>query len=271
MSNASKRHAHMIDDPLRTRPLVNAVRKAVEPGDTVVDIGTGLGILALTAADAGADKVYAIDCDAEAIAYARSSSKKEGMDEYIEFIEGLSFHSNINVKADLIICETVGSFAFDENILATLRDAKERFLKPNGKIVPQVLELWGAPLLTLPKISYPSETASVSKTDLAAKPELIERIDLHTNFSKRIRKTTTFECFKQGVVPAFAAWPRVTWWDDEITDASPLLPQTHWKQGILPIEARNIACGDIVKLECIIEPHPEEPLIMTERLWRWAN
>jgi predicted RNA methylase len=261
----------MVDDPLRTRPLLNAIRKVVRPGDIVIDIGTGLGILAIAAADAGAERVYAIDCDAEAIAYAKSASKKEGLDDFIEFIEGLSFHSKIDEKADLIICETVGSFAFDEGILTTLKDAKERFLKPNGRIIPRTLELWGAPLLRLPKISYPSETASVFKTDLAAKPELIEEIDLLTNFSKRIRKKTQFECIKQGVIPAFAMWPKVTWWDDEITDASPLLPQTHWKQGILPIEARDIDEGDVVKFECLIEPHPEEPLTMTERLWRWAD
>src|SRR4051794_5659560 len=59
-------------DRERTEALRAAIRRKVRPGDTVLDAGTGSGILALFAAEAGARKVYAVDANREAVAVARA-------------------------------------------------------------------------------------------------------------------------------------------------------------------------------------------------------
>src|SRR5439155_8260682 len=47
-------HVQMLDDRPRTEAFIAALRDAVRPDDVVVDLGTGTGVLALCAAEAGA-------------------------------------------------------------------------------------------------------------------------------------------------------------------------------------------------------------------------
>jgi hypothetical protein len=54
-------HVAMLDDGVRTSAFLAALRRVVGPEDVVVDIGTGTGILAAGAAQAGARHVYAIE------------------------------------------------------------------------------------------------------------------------------------------------------------------------------------------------------------------
>lgn len=53
----------MLNDRLRNELFAKAISKKVEQGyETIVDIGTGTGILSLYAKAAGADKIYACEC-----------------------------------------------------------------------------------------------------------------------------------------------------------------------------------------------------------------
>src|SRR5918996_5689633 len=54
-------HVAMLEDRVRTSPFLRALRELVGPEDVVVDIGTGTGILAAGAAQAGARPLYAIE------------------------------------------------------------------------------------------------------------------------------------------------------------------------------------------------------------------
>lgn len=268
-ATVKQRHAHMVDDMLRTGPLLRAIAELVKPGDTVIDIGTGLGGLAIAAAKAGALHVLAIDCDEEALARASKNAKRAGVANCISFTHILSFDLKIKKRVDAILCETVGSFAFDENILATLSDAKRRLLKSGGLIVPARLELWGAPCIIFPRIKEPSEIASVKKKDLLTLPSRIAVVDFTKFIPASVHVKHQFKITTEGTVHSIAVWPFIAWGGLETTDASPLLPSTHWKQGILPIEERSVKSGERLSLELAIRPHPQDPRRMTERLWRW--
>ncbi len=54
-------HVAMLNDKQRTLTYLKGIQEVVQPGDVVLDIGTGTGILAIAAARAGARHVYAIE------------------------------------------------------------------------------------------------------------------------------------------------------------------------------------------------------------------
>lgn len=259
----------MVDDPSRTPALIAAVERAVRPGDIVLDIGTGIGILAIEAAKSGAKHVWAVEVDALALEEARLGAKDAGVAERISFVHGLSFHLELDEKATVCLCETVGSFAFDENILATLSDAKARLLTENPHIVPSRLELWGALIESLPSSEGSQDIGVVKKMDMLSPPALIASVDFSKPFPSSIHAKPVFEIKHDGSALMLAVWPRAIWWGGLVSDASPMEPSTHWKQGLLPLDPRPVGKGDTIGIEIIIEPHPDNPLMMTERLWRW--
>ncbi len=260
----------MVLDPLRTLPLAKSIKQVVKKGDVVCDIGCGLGLLSFYAVSSGAEQVYAIDCDAESLGVAIESAKKHGVGERISFIEGHSADVYIGEKVDVVICETIGSAAFDENILATLADAKKRFLKRGGKIIPAVIELWGAPA-TFERPRKPSPTIDVSvvlKKNLLSRPQMLIQVVTSGKFGRAIHVKSKFAVTKKGRLSGIAIWPKIEWAKGHVTDASPLKKLTHWKQCILPTQERAVNPGDILKFELIIGPDSANPKEQTEVLWK---
>ncbi len=87
------------------------LEKYVRPGQTVCDVGTGSGILAVAAAKLGADRVTAIDRDPVACRVAAGNVRKNGADGKIRLIQGnlldaAAEHVELvvaNIIADVII------------------------------------------------------------------------------------------------------------------------------------------------------------------------
>src|SRR5690606_8062811 len=79
----------MMRDRERIDAYLAALRKVIVPGETtVLELGTGTGIVAFAAAQAGAKKVYAVEPNA-AIQTARDIAELNGI-EGIEFIQAMS-------------------------------------------------------------------------------------------------------------------------------------------------------------------------------------
>src|SRR3989344_1447285 len=84
-------HELMIRDHVRMVAYEIAIKEAVKPGMTVVDIGTGTGILALWALEAGAKKVYGIDVNAARIPQAVKRISEAGFSGRFIPINDLSY------------------------------------------------------------------------------------------------------------------------------------------------------------------------------------
>lgn len=134
----SSQHVLMLEDRVRTRAFVDAVRETVRPGDVVVDIGTGTGVLAIAAAQAGADHVFAIEATAMADV-ARRGAAANGFADRITVIRGLSTEVTLPRLADVVVSETIGDDPFDESILPTMRDAGARLARPGARMIPSDL------------------------------------------------------------------------------------------------------------------------------------
>lgn len=140
MSGALDEHYGYLSDPIRTECFQRAVAQAVKPGDVVVDLGCGFGVLGLMCLRAGAARVWGID-RTEAIEIARESAERAGLGDRYRCIRDHSFRVELPETADLIICDHVGFFGVDYGIIEALTDARRRFLKPGGTIIPGAISL----------------------------------------------------------------------------------------------------------------------------------
>lgn len=82
-------HEEMIRDKARTDAYEKAIKqnKHLFNGKTVLDIGTGTGILSLFAAKCGAKRVYAVD-NADIAYFAKDIIEKNGYSKVIKVIKG---------------------------------------------------------------------------------------------------------------------------------------------------------------------------------------
>ena len=80
----------MLRDYIRMVAYEKAIKEVVKPGMTVVDLGTGTGILALWALEAGAKKVYGIDVNKKRISQAWVRIKQSGYADKFEIFNSLS-------------------------------------------------------------------------------------------------------------------------------------------------------------------------------------
>ncbi|MDI6840882.1 MAG: 50S ribosomal protein L11 methyltransferase [bacterium] len=121
-------HKVIIEDKVRCEAYQKAIRQVVKNGNIVADIGTGSGLLAYFAIQAGAGKVYAVE-KSEIIEDAKRIAIANGWDDKIVFIKGVSTEVELPEKVDVIVLEVIGYFALEENLLKYISDAKKRFLK----------------------------------------------------------------------------------------------------------------------------------------------
>ncbi len=140
-----KTHRHCVGDTSRINSYAAAISAVVKPGDVVVDVGTGTGILAIMACRAGAKTVYAIEPD-QIIESARQICAANGLAEQIIFLTGLSYDAALPEKADVLIAGHLHNFGLEMGLLGSVIDAQKRFLKSGASIIPQSVDLYVAPV-----------------------------------------------------------------------------------------------------------------------------
>ena len=138
-------HNEMLNDRERTECYLNAIREVVRPGDVVVDIGTGTGILAIAAARAGAKHVYAIEATSIG-EIAQAHFEANGLADRITLIPGWSTRISLPEPADVMISEIIGNEPLHERVLEVTVDACERLLKQDGRLVPNRLKVFALPV-----------------------------------------------------------------------------------------------------------------------------
>ena len=139
-------HARMLHDERRTGDYLRALAAAVRPGDVVLDIGTGSGVLAVAAARAGARRVYAVEAS-DIAEVAERVFARNGVQDRVTLLPGWSRQIDIPEPADLLVAEVIGNEPFEEEILETTLDARRRLLAPDARLVPHALSLFARAVL----------------------------------------------------------------------------------------------------------------------------
>jgi 2-polyprenyl-3-methyl-5-hydroxy-6-metoxy-1,4-benzoquinol methylase len=275
-------HIGYFADPVRVERFRAAVAKVVRPGDLVADVGCGSGILGLLCLQAGAARVWGID-STSMIEAARETFARAGLEDRYVCIRGNSQQVELLEKVDVAICDHVGFFGFDYDVVETLRDAQQRFLKPGGRLIPSRIKLmmglvqsdrcrkkaeaWGhAPVPSemhwLRSYGVNSKHAiKLEPSEILGMPAELGVIDLTAENPELLTYKTDVTADRDGVVDGLGGW-----FDCELADGvwmtnSPVVSGAiSREQAFLPIETPlRVKAGDI--LRCTIQARPSDDLI----------
>ncbi len=271
------------------------IARHVQPGDRVIDLGTGTGILAALAARRGAAKVYAID-HSDILEHARTLAKANAI-ENVEFIAMHSTAFTVAEPVDVILHEQMGDYLFDESMVANVTDLRDRLLKPGGLILPSAFEFYCEPIqvrdsrvvpfiweLNVHGYDYsslerdrPQDPAyyRLCSSDLGlidhflGEPEPVLAFDLHTindaDLSRELSYSRTV--VHAGRLDGYVVYFRARTDDDLTLDTGPLNRgrAPHWGFRILRTERMEFARGDTIDVKLTIGRWPE---INT---WTWSQ
>src|SRR5262245_42166115 len=147
-------HEQMLADAVRLRAYQAAIQRYVTSQDCVVDIGTGTGVLAFFATAKTPRKVYALDHSEKMLAYAKATAEANGI-AAVTFVASKSHRFRPAESIDVIIQEQMGIALFDERMVETILDVRDRCLKPGGRILPAKFEFYLEPVQLLEQERIP--------------------------------------------------------------------------------------------------------------------
>jgi protein arginine N-methyltransferase 1 len=142
-------HQLMLNDHIRMDAYRRAIATAVRPGMAVADVGTGTGILAQWALEAGARVVHGIDVNETVLQRARERMARAGFSDRFNAIHALSTETTLPEKVDVVISEILGNLADNEGMTSILDDARARFLAPDGRMLPAQVTSFLVPVSAL--------------------------------------------------------------------------------------------------------------------------
>lgn len=137
-------HAAMLADRTRLSAYRRALTRVIRPRDTVVDLGTGTGILAGYAAGRTRGRVFAIEYFprlAQVAEWLLRSSRRSR----VQVLQARSFDVTLQEPVDVIVTETIGLLGPEENIVEMTHDFCHRH-RPVRAMIPAALSLWAQPI-----------------------------------------------------------------------------------------------------------------------------
>lgn len=129
-------YGEMVRSGPRVTAYAEALRRAITPGCTVLDIGAGFGFFAILACRFGAGRVIAVE-PAEAITLGPDLARANGCADRITFVQGLSSDLGPESRADVVIADLRGALPLYQQHIGVVADARARLLKPGGVLITQ--------------------------------------------------------------------------------------------------------------------------------------
>jgi len=275
-------HESMLQDTVRCEAFRDALFEVVTPDSVVLDIGAGTGILSIFAAQAGAKAVYAVERSPVA-EVARQVVADNGLKDRITVFQGEMENLELPDKVDVIVSEWLGGYAVDENLLPIVIQARERWLKPGGIMIPGTISSWLAPaydrylqedldfwnscpygvdlsIVARDSLRRTEATCNyIKEENLLSNPQQMWAFDSHT--CSQAQSCGTFEthldfvCEHEGDVNVLAAWFETKSAKSVVLSNGPSCPDTHWGRTVFPIgETVPVKKGTHIKVHFIHEP-----------------
>ena len=270
-------HLGYVADRIRLERFRAAIAQTLNAGDRVADLGCGSGILGLLCLRTGAGRVYGID-STTMIEVARETFLRAGWGEQATCIRGHSHRVELPEPVDVVICDHVGYFGFDYAIVHTLQDARRRFLKPGGDLIPARIRLqlgavesencraraegWRAEGVPaefhwLRQYAVNAKHAvTLSRETVLSAPAALGDIALSADNPDFFSWTAELRIERDGVMHGLAGWFECELAEGVWMTNSPLVDQAIQRpQAFLPIdEAVPVKAGDSVNARVMARP-----------------
>lgn len=272
-----------------------AIQRHIRPGDRVIDLGTGTGILAALASRRGAARVYAID-HSPILKHARTLAVANGI-ERVEFSSVHSTEFALAEPVDVILHEQMGDGLFDEAMVANVCDLRDRLLKPGGLILPSRFEFFCEPIKVRDVRHVPfiwelevhgydysvlerhrpqdPEYYQLRSSDLGlvecclGVPEPVLTFDLHTVQEAALPRELAFSrtVVNAGRLDGYAVYFRTRVDGDLSLSSGPLDSgrAPHWGFRILRTDRDDFAAGDTIQVSLKVESWSDM------NSWRWSH
>jgi protein arginine N-methyltransferase 1 len=254
-------HRTLLADGVRNAAFHAALAQLIVKGETTVaDIGAGTGFLGFLAAKLGARRV-----DLYEAAGVAGVARKLLRQNRVRSCRLFEMHSTEAIdpdRVDLVVCETLGNYALEESIVETLNDARARFLKPGGAIIPSAIRQIVCPVVSgrflaelsaWDRVGYgldlgPAKTMSLNNIYVRtfAPADLLERAAAAVLWDRlafnRHNKTTRAGEAVWTLGRQTTIYGLVLWWTADLAEGialttGPLDARTHWEQLYLPVLA----------------------------------
>lgn len=263
-------HGSMLRDTERVAAFDAALKRVLRPGMVVADLGAGTGILSLLALKHGAARVYAVE--AGEIAYlAEQMLRENDVEGRVQLLRGQSRDIELPERVDVLLSETIGNVGTEEGIVGYVADAAERWLKPDGVVLPQAISVWAAPAFVGLAATLEDESFR-ERFGISLQPvvEMGRNLLLRTTMGAEALQATgqrldevvigretrgisgeiALELSEDRTVDALIVWFRATIWDDITIDNEPTRTETSWSRGLLPLgEPIELMAGRTYRVE----------------------
>lgn len=274
-------HRLILGDKVRNAAFERALKQAIRPGETTMaDIGSGTGFLAFLAARLGAKECHLYELS-DMLGLSKKIAALNGIGN-CRFVQRHSAEVRNPPKVDVVVSETLGNYALEENILETLADAR-RFLKPGGIVIPQALEQFVAPISS-PRLYrelnvwddlghgldfaparegcfHNIYVRTVRADDLLEQPDAVrtwDSLDFREADSSIRQSRQRWQMEADATIYGFAVWWSCTLLPGITLATAPDAPATHWEQIYLPVQ-RPLAlkAGQTLELFLHSDSRPE--------------
>nr|CAB3265174.1 protein arginine N-methyltransferase 6 [Phallusia mammillata] len=165
-------HEEMLGDSVRTNAYKDAIFNCNPPikDKVVLDVGAGTGILSCFCAQAGAKTVYAVEASKIA-EQAKQVVKANGLGDKVVVIQGLLEEVELPEKVDVIVSEWMGYCLLYESMLSSVINARDRWLKPGGLILPSHTRMFLSPVsddeIIIEKVNFWSDMHEAYGVDMS--------------------------------------------------------------------------------------------------------